>query len=338
MPNPSAAAQEPNPAIIFDAVNAYQRSFALKAAIDLDIFSAIAGGSDTVEAIASATSAPARGIRILCDYMVIHQFLTKEGSRYANSVESALFLNKNSQAYFGSVVNFMLNPGLTAPFLNLTEVVKTGRTTLPEEGTVSVDNPIWVDFARHMAPMMYPAAEDIAEIVGNGEMRVLDIAAGHGLFGILIAKRNPDARVTAVDWPNVVAVAVENAAKFGVSGRHSTLPGDAFEVDYGGPYDVALVTNFFHHYNAETCEKLMRKIHASLTPGGRCVTLEFVPNDDRVTPPGPAAFSMMMLGSTAEGDAYTFAEYDTMLRNAGFGKSELRELSKGFQSVIVSYK
>lgn len=335
----ATTSREPNPTIIFDTLNAYQRSAALKAAIELDVFSAIAKGSAVTRDIASATQASPRGIRILCDYLVILGLLAKTGDRYSLTPDSAAFLDKNSPAYFGSTVNFLLHPDLIAPFSSLTQVVRTGRTTLQNEGTVSHDNPIWVDFAEQMAPMLQPAAMEIAEMTaGAGPLRVLDIAAGHGFFGIEIARRNPQAEVTAVDWPNVLAVAKRNAAEAGVASRHSSIPGDAFTVDFRGPYDVALATNFFHHFDPPTCEKLMRKILSALAPGGRCVTLEFVPNDDRVTPPTPASFAMMMLGSTESGDAYTFAEYQTMFRNAGFASSELRSLTRSPEQLIISQK
>jgi 2-polyprenyl-3-methyl-5-hydroxy-6-metoxy-1,4-benzoquinol methylase len=331
--------QQPNPASIFDAINGYQRSAALKAAIELDLFTEIARGSQTADTLAQAVNASTRGVRILCDYLVVSGLLSKEGGQYSLTVDSAMFLDRNSPAYFGSAASFLLHPGLIAPYLNLTEVVRTGRTTLPDEGTVSHDNPIWVNFAKEMAPMIYPSAVAIADLVaGEGEMRVLDLAAGHGLFGITIAQQNPKAQITALDWPNVLAVATENAEKVGVAARHSTLAGDAFEVEFGGPYNLILVTNFFHHFDQPTCERLMRKTLAALAPGGRCITLDFVPNDDRVTPPSAAGFAMMMLGTTQAGDAYTFAEYETMFRNAGFVSSELHLLTKGPGSVIVSKK
>ncbi|MEI4896866.1 methyltransferase, partial [Klebsiella pneumoniae] len=65
-------------------------------------------------------------------------------------------------------------------------------------------------------------------------------------------------------------------------------------------------------------EKLLKKCHAALGPGGQVIILEFVPNEDRVSPPVPALFSLTMLGSTPHGDAYTLEEYRTMCRNAGF--------------------
>ena len=144
--------------------------------------------------------------------------------------------------------------------------------------------------------------------------------------------------VTAVDWSNVLEVAKENAEAAGVSDRYHTRPGSAFDVDYGTDYDIVLLTNFLHHFDVPTCESLLRKVRAALGDGGRAVTLEFVPNDDRVTPPQAAAFSMMMLGVTPSGDAYTFAELDQMFRNAGFARNELHELPPTIQRVVISHK
>ena len=190
-----------------------------------------------------------------------------------------------------------------------------------------------------MALLVYPAAAEIAEMMaGEGPLRVLDIAAGHGLFGITIAERNPNARITALDWPHVLEVATENAAKAGVGSRHELLPGDAFEVDYKGPYDLVLVTNFFHHFDPPTCERLLRKIFAALAPGGRCVNLDFVIDEGRVSPPTAGSFAMMMLGTTVAGDVYTFAEYDKMFRNAGFASSELRALARSAETLVIGSK
>ena len=119
-------------------------------------------------------------------------------------------------------------------------------------------------------------------------MKVLDIAAGHGAFGIAIGQRNPKAQIVAVDWPNVLQVARENAASAGLQDRHHSLPGDAFRVDYGSGYHVALVTNFIHHFDEQTNVTLLRKIAAALVPGGKIAILEFVPNEDRVTPHIPS--------------------------------------------------
>jgi len=331
---------QPTPALLFDTINAHQRTEAIKAAIELSLFSGIAAGNTSSQEIAQACGASERGARILCDYLVIIGFLTKQGSNYGLTADSAMFLDKSSPAYMGTVIEFMLSPMLTDNFKDLTEVVKQGGAS-PDASTVTPDHPVWVKFARAMAPMMALPAQLLAQLVDstpNKQIKVLDIAAGHGLFGLAFAKRNPQAEVTAVDWSNVLQVARENAQLAGVSERYHTRPGSAFEVDYGTGYDIVLLTNFLHHFDPETCEALLRKVHGALADGGQAVTLEFVPNPDRVSPPQAAAFSLMMLGGTPSGDAYTFAELDTMFRNAGFAQSELHELPPSIQRVVISRK
>jgi ubiquinone/menaquinone biosynthesis C-methylase UbiE len=192
-----------------------------------------------------------------------------------------------------------------------------------------------------MAPLLALPAELIAQLLdaaSGQKWKVLDIAAGHGLFGVTLAKHNPNAEIVAIDWPNVLEVAKENAQAAGVADRYSVIPGSAFEVDFGNGYDLVLLTNFLHHFDLDTCERLLRKVYTALKVDGRVVALEFVPNEDRVSPPVAASFSMMMLGTTPSGDAYTFSEYDRMFRNIGFSSSELHALSPTFQQVVISYK
>ena len=327
---------QPSPELIFDTLNAYQRTAALRGAIELDLFTAIGEGAATAADLAGKLKVPQRGARILCDYLVVIGLLTKQGARYGLTPDSAVFLDRRSPACVASAMTFLNSPELTSYFRDIAAVVRKGGAVLNAEGTMAADDPIWVEFARAMAPMMAMPAEFIADLVGAGSGKVLDIAAGHGLFGIAIARRNPNARIVALDWPAVLEVATENARRAGVADRHTTIPGSAFDADYGSGYDVVLLTNFLHHFDPPTCEKLIRKVHAALNPGGTAVTLEFVPNEDRVSPPAAAAFSLMMLGSTTAGDAYTFSELDRMFRNAGFSGSQAHALP-GPEKVIVSH-
>lgn len=335
------AAQQPSPQLFFQTVNAHQRTEALKAAIELEVFTAIGEGNQTAADIAKRTNAAERGIRILCDNLCIMGFLSKNDDKYALTQDSAIFLDKRSPAYIGGATEFLLSPMLTDGFKSLTEAVRKGGTAVSDEGTVSSDNPIWVKFARGMAPMMMMASQQIATLVdpqADKPLKVLDIAAGHGVFGIAFARNNPNAEIVAVDWPNVLKVATENAEKMGVGDRHRKIEGDAFEVDFGSDYDLVLLTNFLHHFDPAMNETLLRKVHAALKPDGRAITLEFVPNEDRISPPDAAAFSLVMLSGTRAGDAYTFAELDTMMTNAGFKRNTIHPLPPGFQQVVISEK
>ena len=336
-PDPKAAGA-PSPALVFETLFAYQRTAALRAAIELDLFRAIGEGPGDVPSLAQRCSASERGVRILCDFLTIGGLVSKVDGRYAHTPTSAMFLDPRSPACVASTAGFLGNPSIQEPFDRLAEVVRTGRTVLPGQGTVEPENPVWVEFAHSMAPMMAPMAAPLGSIVldgVSGAVSVLDIAAGHGLFGIEVAKQNPKARVVAVDWAAVLDVARANARRAGVQDRYETQAGSAFEVEYGGPHDIALVTNFLHHFDPPTCVRLLKKVNASLKRGGCVAALEFVPNDDRVSPPMAASFSLTMLATTAAGDAYTFPELAAMCREAGFAQIAKHPVPMGPHTVVV---
>jgi SAM-dependent methyltransferase len=328
----------PSADVVFDTLFAYQRSAALKSAIDLDLFTAIDGGDKTPASMAARCGASERGLRILCDYLSTIDLLTKSDGLYQLTPESAAFLSQRSPAYLGTTARFLLRPELKQNFEVLTEAVRRGGVAPSGDNTVADENPIWVEFARSMGPMMVPAAHAIADLVaGTSSLKVLDIAAGHGLFGITIAQRNPRAQIVAADWPSVLDVATEHARSVQVQDRYRTLPGDAFKTTFPDGFDVALVTNFLHHFDPSTCTTFLKKVHAALAPGGRVAVLEFVPNPDRVSPPVPARFSLSMLAGTPSGDAYTFAELQDQLEGAGFRNVSAHALPTP-QTVLLAQK
>ncbi len=334
-------AAQASPLHFFDTVNAYQRTAAIKAGIELDLFTAIGEGKETTPDLAQRCEASERGVRILCDYFTVLGFLTKEDGRYRLTPDTAMFLDRRSPAFVGSAIDFLLSPMLVEAFQDVAGAVRKGGTVLPEEGSVAPEHPVWVKFARAMAPLMVPAAQMMTKLVAGQEdrqLKVLDIAAGHGMFGITIARHNPRAEITAVDWPNVLEVARENARGAGIADRYRTIPGSAFDVDYGSGYDLVLLTNFLHHFDVATCEKLLKKVNAALVKGGQAITLEFVPDEDRVSPPAAAMFSLVMLCTTPSGDAYTFAELERMFKAAGFSRSEPHPLPPTPNQAVVSYK
>lgn len=330
----------PSPALVFDTLFAYQRTAALRAAIELDLFRSLGEGPLDAAALARRCGASERGTRILCDFLTIIGLLGKADGRYSHTPTSAVFLDPKSPACIASTARFLGNPMIQEPFNRLAEIVRTGRTVLPGQGSVEPENPAWVEFAHSMAPMMAPMAAPLGAIALEGKrgpVAVLDIAAGHGLFGIEIAKQNPEARIVALDWAAVLAVATQNAERAGVKSRFEAKPGSAFDVEFGGPYDIVLLTNFLHHFDPPTCVSLLRKVRAALKPGGRVAALEFVPNEDRVSPPMSASFSLTMLASTAAGDAYTLRELEAMYREAGFTDVTGHPVPTGPHTVVIGH-
>jgi len=326
-----------SPDLFLDQLLGFQKTAALKAAIALDVFSAIGTGSETAGSIASRARAAERGIRILCDFLTVNGHLEKQADRYRLTASSAMFLDRASPACMVDVAAFLASPAVIRRYVDdpVSFVRNGGSVGL---ASVAPEDESWVTFAEAMVPFMAPVAQGVAAAAtafAQRPRRVLDIAAGHGMFGITIARQSPGARLVALDWPNVLAVARENAAKAGVAERFDTIAGSAFDVDWGRDYDIVLLPNFLHHFDRPTNESLLRRAREALAPDGRVLVVEMVPNDDRVSPPFPATFAYMMLGGTPHGDAYTLAEFDAMGRAAGFTNMSSQPLPPSPQTLII---
>ena len=215
-----------------DTIHAFQRTACLRGAVELDLFTRIGEGVKTVDDLAKACHASARGIRILCDFLTVHGLLTKSDGAYGLTPDSAAFLDRRSPAYLGGTFQFLCSPSVMSGWTDVAEAVRRGTTIMDGAGTVDPEDPVWVDFAKAMPPFVGGAAGFIASAAAlEGPQRVLDIAAGHGLFGIAIARQNPQAEIVPVDWRQVLEVAQENAHAAGVGDRYHPIPGDAFQVE-----------------------------------------------------------------------------------------------------------
>jgi ubiquinone/menaquinone biosynthesis C-methylase UbiE len=337
----TSATNSPSPALLFDTINAYQKTAAIKAAIELDVFTALAEKPAGADHIAAHCHASARGVRMLCDYLTLLGFLTKSGDHYALTPDSAVFLNRKSPAYAGGTLEFLLAADIKGLFDALTEAARQGSTAYSRHGTMAPEHPIWISFARSMGPLMVPAAAGLAELIpleANRATKVLDISASHGAWGLAFARKNPKAQIVALDWAPVLEVARENARAAGFANRLTTIAGSAFEVELGRDYDVVLVPNFLHHFSPADCVKFLKKAHTALRPGGALAIVEFVPNPDRITPPASAGFGLIMLATTTDGDAYTLAEYSGMLAQSGFKRPVQHSLPASMNVAIVAAK
>src|SRR6202171_3520583 len=192
----TATAGRPTPERIFNTLNAYQQTAALKTAIELDVFSAIGAGANTAAAITAKTGAAEKGVRILCDFMTVQGFLTKDQGKYALTQESALFLDRKSPACLASMAGFLGTERARKNFDSLTLAVRKGGSVWSEGDNTKPNDEFWVAFARSMAPLAVPSSQFIATLLHAEEgkpCKVLDIAAGHGMYGITVALKNPKA-------------------------------------------------------------------------------------------------------------------------------------------------
>ena len=335
------AQPQADPQQIWQAMTGFQVSAAYKTAVELEVFTKIADGNKTAAEIAAACGASERGVRILADSMTVIGLLTKRNDEYGLTDVSATFLNKHLHTYLGGAIEFLMSDAQRRGFNDLTNAVIHGGSQVKGDASMDPDSEMWVTFAKAMMPLMYPAAAGLASNIGfekDRKFKVLDVAAGHGLFGIMVAQQYPNAEIYALDWSNVLEVAKENAERMGVGERHHLIPGSAFDVEFGDGYDAVLVTNFLHHFDADTCTKFMKKAYDALNPGGKAFTLEFIPNEDRISPPGEALFALVMLAATPAGDAYTWSELKKMCEDAGFGENEHVPMPPMPQHLVISTK
>lgn len=328
---------EPSADHFLDALLGYQKTAAIKAALGLDLFTAIVQTDGDPAHVAAQTGASTRGVRILCDELTVLGFLEKDRNcRYRLTRATEVFLTTPSSSWMGSVVDFLAAPEMMALWLDdPVSYVRNGGS--PGLGTVAPDNPVWIKFAKAMAPFQAPAANGVVQDVGawpSPPRKVLDVAAGSGMFGIAVAQAVPGAEITAIDWQAVLSVANENAALAGVAARYRTIAGSAFEVDWGAGFDLVLLSNFLHHFDAETGVGLLTKARGSLAPKGRVLVVEMVPNEDRISPPYPAMFSFMMLACTPHGEAYTARELEDMGRRAGLAMIAVKALPPSPMSLV----
>ncbi|MDM9628608.1 class I SAM-dependent methyltransferase [Rhizobium sp. S152] len=342
MPSPentatkNTASSDISPALLVEAMFAVRKTAAIRAAIELDLFTKIGEGR-AAKPLAVETKCAERGIRILCDYLVVAGFLTKDGDIYGLTPSSQVFLSRRSPAFMGAAIEFVAAPEMLAFFLDdPAACVRNGGA----EGlaNLSPDNPVWVRFARAMGSFTGVAAQALAaEVAGwkTPPRKVLDIAAGPGCFGIEIAKAIPAARIVALDWKPVLDLTEKNAADAGLASRFDFIAGSAFDVDWGRDYDLIMLPNFLHHFDLDGCAALLKKARASLAPDGKLIAVDFVPNEDRVTPEFPAAFAWEMLATTPKGDAYTARELAEMARMAGFATATITPLPPSPASLIA---
>ncbi len=305
-------------------------SAALKAGLDLEVFTHIANGTTTPEQLAAAKKTTVRAMRILCDALVAHGVLNKSDGRYSLPAASALLLVKGSPAYMGAMSKIMAASPIWEGAGRLTEIVKAGH---PVSDQVEIhDNPFWMEFSRasrQIASMSgVVLAEAAAELFGAaGPRKILDIACGSGMYGFSALKRFPEARLVSVDWPGVLKLAEPTAAQMGIKDRVEFRPGDIFDADLGQGYDLVLAANIYHHFNLGRCADLSRRLHAASAPGGFLMLVDFVPDDGREKDRFALNFALTMLLATNEGDTYTLPEYRRALEAAGYRDVTLKVIA-----------
>jgi len=297
----------------------YAPPLIIEAATRHGVFDHLETGPKTVDEIGTLSGASVRGLRAIMNALTGLGLLAKSDGRYALTPESAAFLISGKPGYHGGF--FRHTSDLIPNWLHLNEVVQTGRPVL-NVNDESQGAGFFHDFVEALFPMSYPATQALAGALGldraQQPVRVLDLAAGSGVWGIGLANRSPQVTVTAVDWPGVLDVTRKSAERHGLTARFSFVPGDLLTADFGSDHNVATLGHILHSEGEKRSRALLKKTFDALAPGGTIAIAEFLVDDARATASGSLIFGVNMVIATADGDTFTFNEITGWLREAGF--------------------
>src|SRR5947207_131480 len=243
-------------------------------------------------------------------------------SRYSLTRESQTFLLTDKPGslagFFGSIL-----PVMISRWLRLADIVRDGRPAVAvnqeTEGTE-----FFSQLVETIIPMSYAAAQQLAEHLNVAKakdgLRVIDLAAGSGIWGIALAQKSPRMRVTAVDWAGMIPTTKRITGKFGVRDRFDFVEADLLQANFGNGYDIATLGHILHSEGEQRSRQLLKKTFRALKSGGTIAIAEWLVNDDRTKPLPSLMFSVQMLVNTEKGDTFSFNEIKKWLEDAGFKK------------------
>jgi len=310
-----------NPERLMQFGFAYAPPLIIGAAVSNKVFDSLATGAKTPHEVSKETGASVRGLHAIMNALVGLELLKKDRQqKYSLTPESAAFLlsdKAGTQAGFFATIL----PQLVSRWLSLTEVVRDGRPVL----AVNQEEPgteFFSQLVENIIPMSYPSAQALGHHLkiakAKSEVRVLDLAAGSGIWGIALTQRSSRVRVTAVDWAGMIPTTKRITQKFGVADRFNYIEGDLLEANFGNGYDIAILGHILHSEGEERSRKLIKKTFRAVKPGGTIAIAEWLVNDDRTEPTHSLMFAVQMLVNTEKGDTFSFNEIKRWLEEARF--------------------
>ncbi|MGH8093467.1 MAG: methyltransferase family protein [Chthoniobacterales bacterium] len=324
MSNPTSPESEPvTPRRLLEMAWGYAPPMILSAAVQNRIFDLLESGPKTAAEISAQSGASRRGVRAIMNALTALELLFKdENERYSLTPESATFLVRGKPGFIGG---FMQHGDTLIPkWVRLTEIVRSGKPAMAvnQEGDGSE---FFESFVEDLFPIGYPSARALAGAFPEAK-RVLDLAAGSGVWSIPCAQNSKEVRVTAIDWPGVLSATRRMTERLGVARQYEFVGGDLGTVDFGSGYDLATLGQILHSEGRARSRELLGKVFRALTPGGTIAIAEFLANDDRSGPPLAMLFAVNMLVNTEEGDTFTIPEISQWLTEAGFGEVRTMEV------------
>lgn len=316
------------PMQVMQVLHAPWAAYALKAACDLDIFSAIKAGNKTVSQIAEARKVDARGVEVLLNALVSLDFLTKQQDKFENTEVANTYLIPNTPLFMGGYIK--INAEMQKAWYQLADVIRSGKPVMEVDQKVVAEE-FFPALASSIFPLNFFNASLVARELEIDKLpkgaRVLDVASGAAVWSISLAQANPGISIDALDFPKVLNVTKEFTSKFNVDSRYKYIGGDWKENKLeSNAYDVVILGHILHSEGRLRSEQLIAWCHEVLKPGGRLVIAEFYLNKEKTAPVPPALFAINMFLATSNGCVFSQDELESILQSKGFKNARRLEM------------
>lgn len=310
---------QPTPDGVMRLINGYWATGVIGTAATYALFTHIENGVGTTAELAARAEISERGAQSLLDALVAIGLVELVDGAYRNTPEASAYLVEGKPSSLSGIAKLKLNH--TGTVAGLPEVVRHGGPVMNPATDVAA-NPHWEEVVPAIAGQSIPAAEVAAEVLGladAGEISILDVGGGSGIYSAIWLKANPAARATQLDWEPINAIARRLLAEKGVADRFTCIDGDFHTTEFGtAQYDVVLYSHIAHQEGPESNIEVFGRLRQALKPGGSLVVCDYVVEDDRSGPAFPLLFSLEMLAKSSHGNTWRRADYHEWLVKAGF--------------------
>lgn len=315
---------------------AYWESAALMAAVELEVFTAIAHGQDTIASVAKAVGISERNAERLLTVLVAMTLLTRDGDRFANAADVERFLVKDGERYAGPWILF------TKPRWAAFGELST-RLRKPEENRLGAYVDFTVEDARRYHAATYSIGMGAARLFSRsvdlkGRKLLLDLGGGSGAYSIVATQTFPGLKAIVLDLPPVAVVAKEYIAANNADDRVTTLPGDFTRTAFPQGVDVVVMASNLPQYEPDLIRLVVGKAFAALVPGGEMHLIGETLHDDRCGPLSAALWGLNEAIQHSTGLAHTESEVKGYLQGAGFADVAVHPFVPGVLSRIAGHK
>lgn len=298
-------------------------SKALFAAVELDLFTRIARGADTLPAIAEATGVAANRARTLLTTLKTVGLITEKDGRFANAPATASYLVAGAPGDFRDYIR-VVNGGFLYEGLRHLDKSMRGEPVFPDKGFYEgivyseggVGGPAFSS-AQH-AGSLGPARLMARRVDLAGATQFLDVGGGSGAYTLAFLKQNPGLRATILDFPETVATARHYAAAAGLADRVAHVAGNALTTAWPGEQDVVLMSYVWSAVGGNDIPTLARRAFAALRPGGLVLVHDFMVDDRHEGPDFAAWYLLAAMLDNPQAECLTPGYVEAALRDAGF--------------------